>query len=80
MLDWKEATRRKPLIIRGTRQVGKTWVVENVLAKGFKNLAKVDLGLPKHSNDLFSSVFLNRYDALLIRLCPQNTNSASGFV
>ncbi len=43
ILDWKGMTRRKPLIIRGARQVGKTWLVENFLAKGFGNLAKVDL-------------------------------------
>ena len=43
MLDWKESNRRKPLIIRGARQVGKTWLVENLLANGFDSLAKVDL-------------------------------------
>lgn len=43
LLDWKGSTRRKPLIVRGARQVGKTWLVENVLAKEFENLAKIDL-------------------------------------
>ena len=43
MLKWKESSRRKPLIIRGARQVGKTWLVENSLAKGFDRLAKIDL-------------------------------------
>ena len=38
MLDWKESSRRKPLIVRGARQVGKTWLVENFLAKGFGDL------------------------------------------
>ena len=42
MLDWKESNRRKPLIIRGARQVGKTWLVENFLAREFENLAKID--------------------------------------
>ena len=42
ILDWKESERRKPLIIRGARQVGKTWLVENFLAREFKNLAKID--------------------------------------
>ena len=25
---WKESKRRKPFILRGTRQVGKTWILE----------------------------------------------------
>ena len=25
---WKESKRRKPLVLRGARQVGKTWVLE----------------------------------------------------
>ena len=32
---WKDSALRKPLIIHGTRQVGKTWLVENVLANQF---------------------------------------------
>ena len=43
MLVWRDSKRRKPLIIRGARQVGKTWMVENFLAASFENLAKVDL-------------------------------------
>lgn len=34
--DWKESTHRKPLIIRGARQVGKTWALEE-FGKGFKD-------------------------------------------
>ncbi|MEY4540259.1 MAG: hypothetical protein RLZZ306_2016 [Bacteroidota bacterium] len=30
IFDWKEKTKRKPLIIRGARQVGKTTLVEKV--------------------------------------------------
>lgn len=41
--DWKNSKRRKPLIIRGARQVGKTWLVENFLAKQFDNFIKIDL-------------------------------------
>jgi predicted AAA+ superfamily ATPase len=43
VLEWKESSRRKPLIIRGARQVGKTWLVENYLAKLFDNFIKIDL-------------------------------------
>ena len=40
---WKNSLRRKPLVIRGARQVGKTWLVENVLAKQFESFVKIDL-------------------------------------
>ncbi len=42
LIQWKDSVRRKPLILRGARQVGKTWLVENVLAKEFDNLVKID--------------------------------------
>ena len=28
LIDWKESQNRKPLIIRGARQVGKTWLMK----------------------------------------------------
>ncbi len=40
---WKDSLRRKPLIIRGARQVGKTWLVENVLGNKFDSFVKIDL-------------------------------------
>ncbi|MFA5904145.1 MAG: AAA family ATPase [Desulfobacula sp.] len=42
-LAWKDSPGRKPLIIRGARQVGKTWLVENVMACRFENYVKIDL-------------------------------------
>ena len=42
LLIWKDSHRRKPLILRGARQVGKTWLVENVLAKEFASYVKID--------------------------------------
>ena len=32
---WKDSTDRKPLIIRRTRQVGKTWLVREAAQKRF---------------------------------------------
>jgi predicted AAA+ superfamily ATPase len=42
LLAWKDSNRRKPLVLRGARQVGKTWLVENVLAGEFENIVKID--------------------------------------
>ena len=43
ILEWKNSPRRKPLIIRGARQVGKTWLVDNFLAEEFDSFVKIDL-------------------------------------
>ncbi len=42
ILEWKDSSRRKPLIIRGARQVGKTWLVENFLSDKFEYFVKID--------------------------------------
>lgn len=41
--NWKNSLRRKPLIIRGARQVGKTWLVDHYAEKHFNNYVKIDL-------------------------------------
>jgi uncharacterized protein len=40
---WKAADRRKPLILRGARQVGKTWSVEQFGRDEFAGTVKIDL-------------------------------------
>lgn len=43
LLHWQEAERRKPLILRGARQVGKTWSLKEFGKNRFDSLALVDL-------------------------------------
>lgn len=50
---WVAARRRKPLIVRGARQVGKTWLVEHVAAASFETLVKVDLERRRDLHALF---------------------------
>jgi len=40
--NWVNKTRRKPLLLRGARQVGKTWLVEELGGQEFDNLVKID--------------------------------------
>lgn len=37
LIDWKESQNRKPLIIRGARQVGKTWLMKEFGKTQYKN-------------------------------------------
>lgn len=39
---WKASSRRKPLIVRGARQVGKTWTIERFGAREFEGTVKID--------------------------------------
>ena len=40
--EWIHKERRKPLLLRGAKQVGKTWLVETLAQLKFKNYLKVD--------------------------------------
>lgn len=38
---WKESPRRKPLIVEGARQVGKTWLVKEFAHTHYRNLVYI---------------------------------------
>ncbi len=40
--QWKNSPNRKPLILRGARQVGKTWVMKELGRRYFKNVAYIN--------------------------------------
>ncbi len=42
LLKWKDKQYRKPLIIEGARQVGKTWLVKEFARQNYKQLAFLD--------------------------------------
>ena len=50
---WKEKADRKPLILRGARQVGKTWLLKDFGAKCFKEVCYVNFEQKDMLGDLF---------------------------
>ncbi len=62
LLEWKNSRRRKPLIVRGARQVGKTWSVKKLGSDHFEN--SIHLDLEKNRN--FHSLFEGDLDPRLI--------------
>lgn len=43
LLEWKNAKERKPLMLFGARQIGKTYIIEKFCQNEFKNFYKVNL-------------------------------------
>lgn len=43
LIKWKESARRKPLVLNGARQVGKTWLLKEFGARHFESVAYVNL-------------------------------------
>ena len=54
LLKWKSQTGRKPLLLRGARQVGKTETVRN-LAKNFNNFLEINFEENKRIHTIFES-------------------------
>jgi len=78
LLTWAEHPKRKALIIRGARQVGKTWLVENCLAKQFERVVKIDLeSQPQFhaafAGELSPKAMLNAIEPYTERILPGQT-------
>jgi uncharacterized protein len=54
LAEWRDRPGRKPLVLRGARQVGKTYLVENWGSKHFASVLKVDLERERDLHSLFS--------------------------
>lgn len=53
LLEWKDSARRKPLLIRGARQVGKSTAVRQ-LGKEFKYFVEINLESQPSIKQLFT--------------------------
>lgn len=54
---WKDSPRRKPLIIEGARQVGKTWLVKEFASIQYKNMVYVNFEKQIYIRDIFKTDF-----------------------
>ena len=53
LYDWKSRERRKPLIIRGARQVGKTWLMKNFGEQAYQKVVYINF----ENNNLMKELF-----------------------
>lgn len=54
LLEWKDSLRRKPLIVRGARQVGKTWSIKKFGNDKFDDFVIVDFEKNRKAHSFFS--------------------------
>ena len=77
--NWKESKNRKPLIIRGARQVGKTWLMKEFGKKYYEKCAYINFDDNTRMTKLFEEDFdLNRIIQGLkiesgVNIEPENT-------
>jgi len=60
LLKWKVREDRKPLILLGARQVGKTYILKQFGEKEFENLVYVNCHLNDFANNLFRDLVVGR--------------------
>ena len=71
LVEWKESKHRKPLILNGVRQVGKTWLLKDLGAKYYKNAAYFNFD----ENEEYKQFFETTKD---VHRIMQNLTMASG--
>lgn len=60
LIKWKNSKNRKPLILSGARQVGKTWIIKEFGKNEYKNVAYINCDNNQLVKDLFKDFDLNR--------------------
>jgi len=53
--DWKHSTDRKPLLLRGARQVGKTWLMKEFGKRAYQNVVYINFESDKNLLNLFTT-------------------------
>lgn len=75
LLKWKNNPRRKPLVIKGARQVGKTWLMKEFGKNEFESVAYINFEKVTQLADLFEADFdvqrILRSIQLVTNIIPQ---------
>ena len=61
LLAWKQSRNRKPLLLRGARQTGKTWIMNEFARQNYAKMARIDFMANERSHAFFDNDFdINR--------------------
>ena len=53
LLEWKNKPNRKPLVLNGARQVGKTWILKEFGVNEYSNMAYINCDEVEEMKTLF---------------------------
>jgi uncharacterized protein len=56
LADWRTSSYRKPLVLRGARQVGKTYTIEKFARENFRHYLKINLEQERNLQHVFESL------------------------
>ena len=87
LLAWKDASDRKPLILLGARQVGKTYILKELGRREFQNMVYVNCHNNAFADTLFRDFDTERivhaievnYEVKIERRCRSRLQGAQGF-
>ena len=54
LIRWKNSEDKKPLIVKGARQIGKTDAIENFAKNNYKNFIEINFALQKEYKSTLS--------------------------
>lgn len=57
LVDWKANPQRKPLIVKGARQIGKTDAIKNFAEKNYENVVEINFALEVKYKTIFDDGF-----------------------
>lgn len=72
LLEWKQNPDKKPLIIKGARQIGKTESIKNFAYKNYENVIEINFVLQKQYKDIFEDGF--EVDSIIKNITLRNPN------
>ena len=57
LISWKNNPNKKPLIVKGARQIGKTESIRNFAKNNYKSIVEINFALQKQYKDIFDDGF-----------------------
>lgn len=72
LIEWKNNPDRKPLIVKGARQIGKTESIRNFAKSNYKSVIEINFVLQKQYKDIFDDGF--EVDTIIKNISLRNPN------
>ena len=72
LIEWKNSPEKKPLIVKGARQIGKTESIRNFAKSNYKSVIEINFVLQKQFKDIFDDGF--EVDTIIKNISLRNPN------